>query len=132
MKLYLANGLYVGTQAEAKKLDRDFTQVEVPTDKEGLINYLNANFAHADVDFDEVYADKPVKDVNEDLHPERAPRAAEPAYTAQTLDLDEQWESLPLARKLHFAALAVEDARTLVPKVVQTLDRAQDVVDPLS
>lgn len=41
MKLYIAAGVYVGTQAEAKKLDRDFTPVEVPTDKEGLIAYLN-------------------------------------------------------------------------------------------
>lgn len=44
MKLYIAAGVYVGTQAEAKKLDRDFTPVEVPTDKEGLIAYLNDNF----------------------------------------------------------------------------------------
>lgn len=41
MKLYLANGQYVGTQSEARKIDKGFEQVEVPTDKEGLIAYLN-------------------------------------------------------------------------------------------
>lgn len=41
MKLYLAAGTYVGTQADARKLDRDFQPVDVPTDKEGLIAYLN-------------------------------------------------------------------------------------------
>lgn len=41
MKLYLAAGKYVGTQADARKLDKSFAQVDVPTDKEGLIAYLN-------------------------------------------------------------------------------------------
>lgn len=42
MNLYLANGTYVGTQAEARKLDKGFKPVTVPVDKEGLIAYLNA------------------------------------------------------------------------------------------
>lgn len=43
MKLYLANGVtYIGTQADAKRADKGFKQVEVPTDKEGLIAFLNA------------------------------------------------------------------------------------------
>lgn len=41
MRLYLAKGQYVGTQADARKIDKSFEQVEVPTDKEGLIAYLN-------------------------------------------------------------------------------------------
>lgn len=42
MKLYLAAGQYVGTQAEAKKLDAKYEQVEVPTTKDELIAYLNS------------------------------------------------------------------------------------------
>lgn len=42
MNLYLANGRYVGTQAEARKIDRGFRPVTVPVDKDGLIGYLNA------------------------------------------------------------------------------------------
>lgn len=41
MNLYLANGRYVGTQAEAWRADRNFKPVDVPTDKPGLIAYLN-------------------------------------------------------------------------------------------
>lgn len=41
MRLYYAAGVYVGTQADAKRLDKDFTQVEVPVDKDGLMAFLN-------------------------------------------------------------------------------------------
>ena len=41
MKLYIANGSYYGTQADAKKIDKAFELVEVPTDKERLIAYLD-------------------------------------------------------------------------------------------
>lgn len=42
MNLYLANGTtFVGTQAEARKLDKNFIPTVVPTDKEGLMAYLN-------------------------------------------------------------------------------------------
>lgn len=49
MKLYLASGHYIGTQAEAKKVDRGFRQVDVPTDKDGLIGYLNALSSAANI-----------------------------------------------------------------------------------
>ena len=42
MKLYKTpDGQFHGTQVDARKADRDFQQVEVPTDKAGLITYLN-------------------------------------------------------------------------------------------
>ena len=45
MNLY-TNGLtYAGTQADAKKLwGKDYKSIEVPTDKSGLINFLNNTF----------------------------------------------------------------------------------------
>lgn len=45
MIVYLANGTYVATQAEAKKLSRHFSSVEVPTSdgREKLCEWLNAN-----------------------------------------------------------------------------------------
>lgn len=62
MKLYLANGQYVGTQAEARKIDKGFEQVEVPTDKEGLIDYLNnigQGNRHDDTIVEEIVGAKP-------------------------------------------------------------------------
>lgn len=42
MRLYTdKNGRWVGTQAEAKKLFGEVYQVEVPTDKAALMEYLN-------------------------------------------------------------------------------------------
>jgi len=48
MKLYKTpDGQFHGTQADARKADRDFQQVEVPTDKAGLIAYLNGQSQRA-------------------------------------------------------------------------------------
>jgi hypothetical protein len=46
MNLYItAAGRYVGTQAEAKRDGKGWTPETVPTDKEGLIAYLNEHCA---------------------------------------------------------------------------------------
>ena len=41
MKLYTQNGRWVGTQAEAKREFGEITLVDVPTDKQALLNWLN-------------------------------------------------------------------------------------------
>lgn len=136
MKLYLANTVFYGTQAEAKKADKNFVQVEVPTDKEGLIGYLNANYAHADVDFDDLNADRVVKDVNEDIRPELAPR--ERPYTELSTNLDELFAGAPLAHRLTLASLALEDARDLCPamtiaeNVAATAAVLEEELDPFA
>lgn len=82
MKLYIANGVYVGTQAEARKADKLFTQVEVPTDKDGLIAYLNAHQVDRDVHHQQV-ADGPFAQEPDDIadllgEPEPEPVAPPP------------------------------------------------------
>lgn len=110
MKLYIAAGQYVGTQAEAKAIDKGFENVEVPTDKEGLLAYLNMlgqELAEARDEYTPVVtrSDPPV-DVEAVL-----------ARTEASISFDEAWSDFPLARKLHFAAMACEDARSsLRPK----------------
>lgn len=43
MRLYRdAHGVIVGTQAEAKRMGKGWEQIDVPTDKQGLIDYLNS------------------------------------------------------------------------------------------
>ena len=43
MNLYRdAHGVIVGTQAEAKRMGKGWVPIEVPTDKQGLIAYLNS------------------------------------------------------------------------------------------
>lgn len=38
---YDAAGTLVATQAEAKNLDKNFTKIDIPTDKEGLLTWIN-------------------------------------------------------------------------------------------
>jgi hypothetical protein len=40
MRLYTTGSQWAGTQADAKKLGK-FVQVDVPTDKQGLLDWLN-------------------------------------------------------------------------------------------
>lgn len=136
MKLYYiaaAPGCQIaGTQAEAKALARDAgvrfdaeaDTIDVPTDKEGLIGYLNRLIAaHQVVGVGPTDPDTVVKDVNEDIHPERAP-----SYTERSLGLDAAFEAAPLAHRLTLAALALEEARALCP----TLVTSPAEVDPLT
>lgn len=117
MKLYIANGIYVGTQAEAKRLDKAFEQVEVPTDKEGLIAYLNSLI--------DARSDQCAPDEFEAVVVRQDPPVPpQPSYTAISIAIDEAWEGLALARRLHYAALAVEAARAVCP-VVQVIEEGE-------
>lgn len=114
MKLYRIQGQsraarwqWAGTQDDAKRAAKEcggfWEPYEVPTDKPGLLGFLN-RFCISDPD---------TPALNEETCTPTAPVEAPPAtnYTAESVSIDEAWESLPLARKLHFAALAMEDAR---------------------
>ena len=89
MRLYKTQvGRWSGTQADART-DGSFEQVDVPTDKPGLIAFLNGRDC-----------------------PEHAatPPQVEQSATAEPMTED-AFEALPLAMQLHLAALALENAR---------------------
>ena len=107
MKLYRdTHGVIVGTQYEAKRMGKGWEQIDVPVDKQGLIDYLNADHA----------VEVPANAERDAEFVERVATLPEPSYTAQSVALDEQWDALPLPRKLDFAALAMEDARNEIAK----------------
>lgn len=108
MKLYFAAGQYVGTQAEAKALTKTFAALEVPTDKEGLITYLNSIIAAQHIED----PDRVVKDVNDDIAPERSP-----SYAERSVEIDEVFENLPIEHQLTLTALALENARTEIGRL---------------
>jgi hypothetical protein len=105
-------GVVVGTQAEAKRMGKGWTQLIVPTDKQGLIDYLNAQPA-----IDDAFGPEPTRDEivnsNEPAMQAKASELMNPVTSAihNSVSIDDSWETIPLARKLHFAALAMEDAR---------------------
>lgn len=114
MKLYINNGRYFGTKAEAGK---GGTLEEVPTDKPGLIPYLNA-MAEVIVEL----ASKPERPVLP--VPEReTPTRPDP------LQFDDAWEEMSLARKAHFAALFCEEAR-LALKPAKPLPMVIEEIEP--
>lgn len=114
---------WAGTQDDANRLfgRGQWQQVEVPTDKPGLLAWLNANA------FDPRATSTPAPITcpecemagNCEDHPRGqhgtakpfTPMSVEhPAYVV-SLATDEAFEALPLPRQLHFAALAMENAR---------------------
>jgi len=107
MRLYIcADGSYAGTQADAKAMGKGWEQVEVPTDKAGLIDYLNARYESISRAWD--------ADVQEARQsPVNAPPAHEtaPSYVHQSVAFEDAWQGFSLALKLHFAAQAMEAAR---------------------
>lgn len=82
MNLYLtADGRYVGTQAEAKKAGKGWTPETVPTDKEGLIEYLNDMTVTASV--------QPIREAsNETIRQSNSEEAQREAAIRMTPDRD--------------------------------------------
>lgn len=106
MKLYIADGTYCGTQAEAKAISKQFEAVDVPVDKAGLIAYLN-NAALA-------VAAETVADTVVALN---TPSNIAEAFTAQTpFDLDTAFERAPLRQRLRLAVTAIDAAEAAIPE----------------
>ena len=102
----------VGTQADARAINKDFTQVDIPTDKTGLMNYVQQLLRQIDdacVRFTEREENPPVESVDPPKITER-----EVSYTERSIEIDEIFQNLPLAHQLSLAALAMENARAKV------------------
>lgn len=123
MKLYItAAGVYAGTQAEAKKDGKGWTLEEVPTDKQGLIDYLNSfKFDHADpvptretdgyeLTDTESEAFAPPSTAHVPAGDVRQLNTGVP--TSPSIQLDDDFDKLPVCRQLDLAARAMENART--------------------
>lgn len=106
----------VGTQVDAKRLAKErgtsFEQVDVPTDKAGLMDYINQLKIDVSAELHRG-ATEAVDSFNRgmavaDAHPQQDP-------IKQSIQTDEDFEKLPIARQLHFAAIAMENAREALP-----------------
>lgn len=109
MRLYVTNrGRWAGTQADASQLAREdncrFKQVEVPTDKAGLLAWLNLG------PIIEAPAPEPhssLLNINQPL----TTAVPQPCKVQESIRVDEDFDRLPLARQLDLAARAMENAR---------------------
>jgi hypothetical protein len=95
-----------GTQADAAKVNRVFVQLDIPTDKAGLRDFVQDLFDQIDGGGCALPVAVPV------TAPAPAPA---PHHAAQAVALEDAWERLSLAEQLHFAALAMERARRMLP-----------------
>lgn len=101
MKLYIHDRMYYrpGTQPKGA------TKVDVPTDTNGLVDFLNGYGTGVSTRLTEA-------------HP---PMVVELSPFAENLlkpiAMEDAFAALPLATKLHYAALALEEARELTPKL---------------
>lgn len=123
-----AVGVYVATQAEAKRLGKGWEQVEVPTTdgRVALCDWLNKqtfeNNYGPEPDplvIDGPYVPSAQDEQDEALEtyiPTRSGLKTEAEIKSggieRSVAIDEEWDKLTLSRKLHFAAMAMEDARS--------------------
>lgn len=91
------------------KQDRDAVRVDVPSRPEELAQWLNDRCCPIDE------GSAPIGDAPAPIEPAPITPAA-PSSSDRSLALDDAWDGLPLARKLHFAALALEDARDAIKR----------------
>jgi hypothetical protein len=101
MKAYeTAEGQLVRTQAEAGK---GFATVVIPDRQQDLIDFINRRVSERA----EVTERLPAPPIAAP-----APTLAEPeSYVSKSVRFDEEFSAMPLAQQLHFAAMAMENAR---------------------
>lgn len=123
MIFYLANGTTLAaTQADARQLDRNFVQHDIPTDKPGLMAYVQGLL-------DQIHGDEPLPDYGQDMSsghngtpivaPEVTAEEVEAEFPGYARDeavalreqIDAAWPGLPLTYRLDLAAMTLEDAR---------------------
>jgi hypothetical protein len=103
------------TQADAKAIDKNFQQLDVPTDKAGLRDAIQELLTEIDGMAVSSHQE-PVESNPAPVSVQPTPQELSPAK--QALETREQfdtaWGSFPLALKLHYAASACEDARIAI------------------
>lgn len=106
-----------GTQADARAVNKQFEQIDIPTDKAGIMAYVQELFSQVDgvphplvqmVQLDEelgLYDDEKVGEPEPAPTPTPAPRNAD--------EIEDLWPNLPLAFRFHLCSLTMEDARNV-------------------
>lgn len=94
-----------GTQAEAKAINPEYSQIEVPTDKTGLMGWIQQML-------DETV--NQVQGITEVTQATLPPEPVKESYTEKSVRFEEAWDGFPLKLKCHFASLAMEECRSIL------------------
>lgn len=114
MKVYRAKGTYYEMQADAKKADRGFETVEFPfsaSPKADFVDWLNERDARQ-ADYAVVSM---VREEEEAIRIVAQPLPTQPSssHMDREIAFEDAFEAFPIAKKLHYAALAIENARAV-------------------
>lgn len=91
------------TQDEARKINKDFAKIDIPTDATGLMSAIQELLT---------LADAAVLNQNvQRAQPTPAP-VKQQSYSERSVQIDEVFNNLPLAHQLSLAASALETARS--------------------
>jgi hypothetical protein len=129
MKTYVIFGRYYGSQAEAKaaakandvKFDPETDTVEVPTDKDGLIAYLNRLAARIDQMVEDTVDEFATVVERQDPPVERIPAPK----IETSIALDEAFAATSLGHQLTLAGIALENAFQRIGRENQPAKAAQ-------
>jgi hypothetical protein len=128
---------FLRTETEAKKQKLAYEVVEYETDKDSLIDRFNRYEERLEQVTLGGHTAAETPTVESEQEPEASvtpppqPKApAPPSYTDWSIAIDDVWDKLPLARKLHFAADAMECARDAIPEAKSQVDRSRGFAAP--
>ena len=92
------------TKVAAEAINKDYSFIEIATDKESLMFTLQGMI-----------------DDNHNLEEKlKSIPLVQSSYTSQSIEIENQWDKLPLTQKLHYAALVMEEAREKLSKGTNT------------
>jgi hypothetical protein len=119
VKFYLCRTVEAGSarrhlivrKDEAKKLDPNFEQIDIPTDQEGLKALVEGLWAEIDTLQDQIL------EGGEGLPTPPSPPAAPKTegYAEKSNRFEDEFDAMPLATQFHYAARAMENARDALP-----------------
>ena len=99
------------TQDEARKINKDFTKIDIPTDATGLMAAIQELLTIADAAI--LNQGSPAAEPMPTLAPAPAPAPPkQQSYSERSVQIDELFMHLPLPHQLSLAAVALETARS--------------------
>lgn len=114
----------VSKQADAKSLDPHFSRIDIPTDHDGLKALVQSLWGEIDTlrrGSPSVSPGEALLEREEDAGLSPPPSENLPArgvpYAVQTISFEDGFAAMPLSLQLHFAGLALENARSQIPRL---------------
>lgn len=101
------------TQAEAKAIDKDFIQLDIPTDKDGLRDAVQELLTLVDAVVAQQSQEAEITPQRPQIEPQALPPAQTPLQFREMVE--NQWQNQPLAWRIDLMMQTAEECRKAVP-----------------